>query len=704
MSLISDTYKNRLINSNLSNLLNKLKFLINKNNLLYVLRIDNDFFKNFICFLRKNFIIDIIVINNNDDNLEFDPFYENILILSFFQDIKIFEQLQNKKQNIYDVFRVLPLEIAFFNSLEAHKLWMNIKKLENNLSLKDINIIIKMDLTKYSELFYFCLKKAKLVNEKTLVVLHNSYFYKDTFGDLFKYLNNTLILTDDINNLVHKNCFYGIYYCKEYNYFNYFFSTTLLPFPKNAKIVLLKHSIIDDPNPFVQDIFVHKKLNFTLPNIVITSSKLFKQGISLGYPKLDFFIKEYKKQKKDSTNIMIATSSFAGVFQDINPIITNNNFLILLINKFFKNKIILRPHPNIFKNKNVLNLIKRLQRYENFEFDNSLSYIKSFSETKVFISDGLSSSAYTYAFSTLKPVLFYIPNKTAYQLYYGKSTYYKFLTKIGDIAFNETQLITLTKKYLKNKNFYNRKKNSIRLLRNLLISNIGSSSLVISEYIQNYILLTSKKEESTLKKLYSPIFKKNSNSKIVNFFDSFKGKQLVIYGAGEHFNKIFIGLYNFENLNIKYFSDSNKKLIDSEIFGKSIIPKDKINKNYTIIISSFKYEQIIKEELLKEFDYVIPFYETQLHNFILTLSDEDKYFEDYKLYFYQLWDNINKIEALLNPEQIKYLLECKFINYYELFNEAIKLLNIKEINFVKYGNEKFYLTNCFYQYDIKGIN
>ena len=51
-------------------------------------------------------------------------------------------------------------------------------------------------------------------------------------------------------------------------------------------------------------------------------------------------------------------------------------------------------------------LIKKYKDNENFEFDLSTSYIKSYKKSKMLITD-FSGTAYTYAFSNEKPVIFY---------------------------------------------------------------------------------------------------------------------------------------------------------------------------------------------------------------------------------------------------------------------------------------------------------
>ena len=103
-----------------------------------------------------------------------------------------------------------------------------------------------------------------------------------------------------------------------------------------------------------------------------------------------------------------------------------------------KYKIIYRPHPiDLTKKGNnqlVKNVIEKFKNYNNFKTDLSSSYLTSYSKSKVLITD-FSGTAYTYSFSTNKPVIFFSKNN------YGKLfsnlkklNYFKDRNEIGYIV------------------------------------------------------------------------------------------------------------------------------------------------------------------------------------------------------------------------------------------------------------------------------
>ena len=92
-------------------------------------------------------------------------------------------------------------------------------------------------------------------------------------------------------------------------------------------------------------------------------------------------------------------------------------------------KVIYRPHPiDITKKGNfkLVDLIKRkFKKNSNFELDLSSSYLRSYSEAKILITD-FSGTPYTFSYSTLKPVIFISKNeKNLLKSDNSKLTYFK---------------------------------------------------------------------------------------------------------------------------------------------------------------------------------------------------------------------------------------------------------------------------------------
>ena len=77
-------------------------------------------------------------------------------------------------------------------------------------------------------------------------------------------------------------------------------------------------------------------------------------------------------------------------------------------------KVIYRPHPLDLTYKGDYKFVEKINnifsKNSRFKLDNSISYIDSFRSAK-FMATDITSSAYTFAYSTNKPVIFFSPNE-----------------------------------------------------------------------------------------------------------------------------------------------------------------------------------------------------------------------------------------------------------------------------------------------------
>ena len=113
-------------------------------------------------------------------------------------------------------------------------------------------------------------------------------------------------------------------------------------------------------------------------------------------------------------------------------------------------KIIYRPHPyDLTKKGNIIfieKIIKKFEKNKNFSADLSQSYLNSYSSAKFLITD-FSNTAYTFTYSTLRPVLFYSRNEK--ELSKTKITpliYFQDRLKVGYISKNINQMLVKVKK------------------------------------------------------------------------------------------------------------------------------------------------------------------------------------------------------------------------------------------------------------------
>ena len=138
-------------------------------------------------------------------------------------------------------------------------------------------------------------------------------------------------------------------------------------------------------------------------------------------------------------------------------------------------------------NKGGLNLtnliIEKFKNYPNFKFDISTSYIESYRKSKFLITD-FSGTAYTYAFSTEKPVIFYSSlNKVSFKKEINSMYYFKDRKEVGYVTTNIKDL-------LKNvKDIDNKKvvlKNKIKKLRKKRIKYFNKSLITTKKIIEKF--------------------------------------------------------------------------------------------------------------------------------------------------------------------------------------------------------------------------
>lgn len=80
-------------------------------------------------------------------------------------------------------------------------------------------------------------------------------------------------------------------------------------------------------------------------------------------------------------------------------------------------------------------------------------------------------------------------------------------------------------------------------------------------------------------------------------------EDVVLWGTGSLTSKLLCST-NLRKASIKFCVDNNRSLINKEISGYKILnPKVLLNKNYTVLICSYVYEQEIKKTLKKEYGY-----------------------------------------------------------------------------------------------------
>tara|TARA_B100002051_G_scaffold264321_1_gene289020 strand:- start:50 stop:1204 length:1155 start_codon:yes stop_codon:yes gene_type:complete len=307
-----------------------------------------------------------------------------------------------------------------------------------------ISKILRFLLSFKSVLFINCsIFFKKLLNKKLKIIFF--YFpvkvYQDNIIDLVseikKNKNIEVILgynlgsANEIKNL-EKTFFINPGYLKFVNYIDIFLSSYVVyDFPKSLNKIYINHDIYDTP---MVDVEKEKNLinNLNKCNYIFLSSEISISAlqkkidqytddikvdkkpklINTGYLKLDHVYKKINKEKVKEDSILLAPT-LSTMFKEYNL----DEFLDKIIKELLENsdfKIIYRPHPidKINKQKSLVikNILEKYQHNKRFSLDDNVSYLDSYKRSKILITD-LSGTAYTYAFSKLRPIIFFSKNE-----------------------------------------------------------------------------------------------------------------------------------------------------------------------------------------------------------------------------------------------------------------------------------------------------
>ncbi len=381
----------------------------------------------------------------------------------------------------------------------------NIKKLVLSF-VSIINIYLKTSIafrknssTKFI-FFYFPVKAyqnnileliEKLNKNSNIIpyIIYNSFS-----ADELKKSNNALFLDLSYLRFIP---FYNFFLSKINFVFSSYVNYIFLP---KAKNVYISHDIYDTPMVNKKD---EKKLFLQLAKLdyIFVSSniaklyfikkfkKFFKkkikvQIINTGYLKLDHVCRELKNLKMKEDSILLAPTA-SRHYKESNLSTNLNDLIKFLLEKNFK--VIYRPHPmDLTKKGNKIETeetIKKFQNEKNFTIDLLPSYLKSYSKSFILITD-FSGTAYTFAFSQNKPVIFYSNIKNNVKQDFKNLYYFNDRKKIGFIVNNLNDLSKKLKKIRNNKNLF---KNEIKRLKKRRIENFGMSLKITKKQIENII-------------------------------------------------------------------------------------------------------------------------------------------------------------------------------------------------------------------------
>ena len=250
-------------------------------------------------------------------------------------------------------------------------------------------------------------------------------------------------------------------------------------FPPNSKNVYISHDIYDAPminkklekQMFIRInkidyIFVASEVSkkYLLMKLREFNKKINPKLFNTGYLKLDHVYKKLKNNEFDEDSILLAPT-LSSMLKNFNL----DEYLDSIIKEILDKsefKIIYRPHPrdmiNTKKKLFINNIYNKYKDNKKFSLDYKTSYLDSYKRSKILITD-FSGTAYTYAFSKLRPIIFFSKNENnLVDSKFNDLYFFKDRLKVGKIVQNIDNLKEEIYSVNKQIEFYS---NQISLLR-----------------------------------------------------------------------------------------------------------------------------------------------------------------------------------------------------------------------------------------------
>ena len=336
-------------------------------------------------------------------------------------------------------------------------------------SVKFILCIINVIALNIVIIFQKILNKKKIIifyqpNQK-LLNIHTYYIEK-----LFEKKNNKyyVIYLHQNYSFTKKNYFFIIdYFCNYIYNCDFFISNNVCDsFTPNSINIYIHHDIFDTPLVIAKKEKTLRDRLLKYNHILLASGLAKKIFINLfgltmkpnieiiGYFKLDFLLNEKIKKTKVPT-IIIAPTDYKAF-----PQFSLYKDAILIINYILKKtnlNVVFRPHPSNIGSKKLINLLGHFKENERVILDDSHNYQETYNSANLMITD-ISGTAYTYAFLTKKPVIFYCSFNKRLENKFKNLSYFKERNTIGMTVRGKNQLHKLNlilnnkKKYEKNIN------------------------------------------------------------------------------------------------------------------------------------------------------------------------------------------------------------------------------------------------------------
>ena len=297
----------------------------------------------------------------------------------------------------------------------------------------------------------FKLKKKKIVffyHPKKLLTLMHQFYIEDLLEDMSE--NYSVIYGHEVNKNIGKKYFYikqG--YLKFILNIDLFISNYICDvFPPRSKKIYIHHNIYDDPSVprNKEKVMCQRLLNY---NFIFLSSKMqikmvgemfrrydigkFPNLKEIGYLRIDYLLKKYSEKLKMKKNSIVIAPTIFESFSEFTILDYLKDIIFELLNDTSYN-VILRPHPSNRDHIKIHELIGIFKHNIRFQCDFSENYVDTYAKSQILITD-MSGTAYTFAFLTLCPVIFFLPNDDAIKKNnYDKLNFFLNRNKIGSVV------------------------------------------------------------------------------------------------------------------------------------------------------------------------------------------------------------------------------------------------------------------------------
>jgi len=284
--------------------------------------------------------------------------------------------------------------------------------------------------------------------------------------------------------------------------------TLMLGLPENSIKVLFLHDIYDSPlgKEWMpqKDVSGRLKESSFLDSIdyIFAPSRWVMPGdkrpeversrplcyIPGGYPKIDFNIKYAKEHIVVPDSIVYAPTVIDDEFKDFVSLpLYGRKIIEVLLQRFSANKIIFRPHPHTLQSSFVKDIVQEFAGNERFILDDDASfYMSSYSRSMAMVTD-MSGTGFTYAFTFLRPVIFFSHNDAQAIDSLGDLNYFKDRSSVGNVVFSIDDLAETVADSIKDTK---RISKGISKLRSKVIFNIEKSE---KYFIENFHYIASQK-------------------------------------------------------------------------------------------------------------------------------------------------------------------------------------------------------------------